>query len=447
MRLHRRSLLLGATALGMAHANAQTVPAQPAGDPATGAASASSPPIDVGDQLADQMSAFIDQGGYAKAQERGELWVVRGTAPVGVPTSNPDWVKYRTIAYTQALLDGQADYVAEQNVRIQTETVRDFYKAANDEPPPYADSKAPGQAAELIRKLLAVGNGQLDAKLRELGVDPKQYEQTPEAQRSDLLRDHLKVKVLKHSLSDVVGLIPVQSFEGTDGAGAMQIGVVGIISSKTRDFAAQVLKSRGAFTADPAHAQDLSALLADKAGLLHDFGVRRMYDAQGLPVLVSFAQWASSYRGQDAAIAATYRDAARHQAEALADGQIADFLKATVIYDQTSTTGAELDRTATVLPDSATVSDTKNAIDELQRNIKRLATVNVTGIHTLGTWSGKHPLADHTIIGVVRVWSAASEQAIHAMQDPHPAAAQTQAAPRGPAGVTQGRTLMNASDF
>ena len=93
-----------------------------------------------------------------------------------------------------------------------------------------------------------------------------------------------------------------------------------------QDFAEQVIKARGEFTPDPARAQDLTERYKDPSQLLQDFGVRRMFDKQGLPVIVSFAQWGSGYRGKDPDFAARYEEAAETQAEALADGQIADFL-------------------------------------------------------------------------------------------------------------------------
>jgi hypothetical protein len=453
--LTRRALLLTGAAFCVAHtqAQAQTTPppAQTAStDVAIAKASVPVEPVDVGAVIENQMQDYITQSGLTPRQARGELWVVSGTAPVAVPASNPDWVKYRMAAYMQALLDTEADYVAAQNLRLQTTTVRDFYKAAGDDVPPYVDPKLPGAASELIRKLLAAGSGQLDAKLRELGIDPKDYEKAPDAQRTALLRDHINTTVLKHSLADVVGLIPLQTFEGQDGAGNYQIGVVGVVSPKMRDLADQLLKARGQFTPEPAKAQDLSKVTADKPGLLHQFGLRWLYDEQGLPVIISFAQWASSYRGPDPSIAATYRDAARHQAEALADGQIADFLKATVVYDQATKAGVELDRTAAALPDSATISDTKTALDEMRRRIVRVATVNVTGIRTLTTWTGRHPLSGQPIIVVVRMWSAAGEQAAHALQASHRVGQPsnpTAPTPDVAAGVTQGNSLMKASDF
>lgn len=410
-------------------------------------ASVSVPPPD--GTLEERMEAFIEQSGFGARAARNELFILQGTAPVQVPTTNPDWVRYRQNAYTSALLDAQAKFVAEQNTQILTKTTLDFFKSANETPPPYVDMKTSGQAADVLRKLLAVANGTLDKELQNLGIDPKQFESMPEAQRSAMLTNHLKTSTIERSFGDTVGLCPVMTFEEwTNGAG--RIGVVAVSSAIMRDFAQQVLRLRGEFPANPAQAQDLSKLTADKTKLISDFGVRRMFDSQGLPVVVSFAQWASAYRGTDPAMAANYRDAAAHQAEAIADGQIADFLKGSISYDRNSTTGQEIDRIAVSLPDSSSVEDTKRLIDEMQKAIKRTANVNLTGLRTLKVWTGQHPAAtDQTIVGVVRMWSAAGEQAMRNRLAPKPAAAAAAASsvPGGATGETQGRKLMNADDF
>lgn len=393
--------------------------------------------------LEERMDQFIDSSGFGARADRNEISILKGTAPVQVPASNPDWLRYRQIAYSAALLDAQADFVAEQNVRIMARTTLDFFKSANETPPPYQDCKTPGQAAAVLRKLLAVAGGKLDKELQDIGINPKDYENAPEPQRSPMLANHLKTNALKRSFGDTIGLCSVMTFEEMQN-GQARIGVVAVTSPIMRDFAQQVLTQQGAFTPDPSHAQDLRQLMSGRQKLISDFGVRRVFDAQGLPAVISFFQWASAYRGKDPAMAATYRDAAARQAEAQADAQLADFLKGSIDYRQDSTVGQEIDRTAESLPDSGSIEDTKRIVDELRRNIVRMASVNITGMRTLKVWNGHHPAApDQTIIGVVRYWSAAGEMAMRSRQAPPSAAVPA----GGASGELQGRKLMDANDF
>ena len=454
-RLGRRAVLLAGAAFGVARAQAQTTPAAPdpapiqaaSADAAIAQASINVAPVDVGARIENQMQDFIDQSGFAPRQARGELWVVQGTAPVSVQANDPDWAKFRMVAYTQALLNAQAQFAKEQGLRIGARAVSEPNKAPSDNVPAFvpapaldtSDANNGSPASNAKRSAKAGANAKTDART----------EAVQEPQRTDLINSKIEANTKRSALADVIGLIPVQTFEGHDGSGHFEIGVVAVISPKMRDFAVQVLKARGEFVPDPSRAQDLSKLTADKSDLLRQFGVRLLYDERGLPAIVSFAQWASHYRGPDPVLAAMYRDAARDQAEALADGQIADFLNASTIYLDNSAAGQDVAQTASVRPGSASAPITADIIDELQKKISRDANVRITGIRTLTTWTGIHPVSGQPIIVMVRMWSAASEQAVRAFQAPRPAAqpAATAAPPTGPAGVTQGNSLMKASDF
>lgn len=442
-----RRAILAAPAVLMFPRHVAAAPAEPPiANQAAEVANASVHPVQDSGAITDRMEAFIDSSGLGARADRNELFILRGVSVVQVPTTNPDWVRYRQIAYSDALLSAQADFVAEQNTHIMARTVGEFYKSANEQPPPYDDTRAPGKAAELLRKIVAVASGKLDNELRGIGIDPAEYAKTPEPQRTPLLAKHLKTQTLERSIGDTIGLCPIQTFEAWDSAGTTRIGVVAVCSGKMRDFAQQVLHMRGEFTPDPGRAQDLRKLFADTSKLVSEFGVRRLFDSQGLPVVISFAQWASPYRGNDPALAADYNESALQQASLLADHQIADFLKGSIEYRKQGAVGQEIDRIASSMPDSTgSIEDTKRIVDQLSRQMIRTASIQIAGERTLRTWSGRHQAVNLPIVGVIRMWSAATEQALHARQSPHTNA--PSGLSPGAAGAAQGRRLMNADDF
>jgi hypothetical protein len=136
----------------------------------------------------------------------------------------------------------------------------------------------------------------------------------------------------------------VQTFEGHDGKGNHQIGLVAVVSPKMKTFAQSVLRLRGNFPADNAKAQDLGALVKDKQALLQDFGIRWIYDQNGLPVLVSFYQWGLDASGNDPVLGAQMRDIAVKKAIELADAQIAQFLAASATLTTKSETGERYEK-------------------------------------------------------------------------------------------------------
>jgi hypothetical protein len=442
--MYRRKLLAGAALFAASPSFAAS------DDQSLDAAKAAlaEPQFDADADIERRMQDFIDANGFSQRRQKGELFVESGKASVKVSPADPNWVKYRMNAYTEAVLNAQAELVAGQSTTIRTKTVLTFFKG-DDVPPPYVSTSGPGQQAELIRKILAVAGGRLDKELRDLDIDPATYNAAPVAQKTTLLTDHLKSSTMERSVGDTIGCCPIKTFEGHDTTGQYCVGVVIVTSNKIRDFTRQVLSARGEIEPDPSRAQDLSKVYADEGALMADFGVRSLFDSQGLPVIISFGQWASSYHGADTSMASTYREAAQRQAVMTADGQISEFLKGAVTYDRSGTVGQEIDRIGSALPDSATVDDYKKVIDEQRRSIVRTSQIQITGLTTLRKWTGLHPASKTPVVGVIRMWSAANEKGARAMIAP-PGTAQRSAPtapPGGTSGSTESRQLMNALDF
>jgi hypothetical protein len=415
---------------------------------AKAAATATDP--DPSQLVQDQMDVYVRQSGFQVREQAGELKIVQGIGNVDVPTTNPDWISQRSIAYDEALLNGIAEYVKQQGERITNDTVRSFYQAAHQEPPPYDKNQTPGQSAELLRKILALGNAQVDSELQKLGVDPKQYAASPESQRYTQLSNTLIKKNIRQAFGDIVGLTPVKTFEGTDGKGNYSIGVVAVVSPAMREFAQQVLRAHGEFAPAPARAQDLDKVLGDQTALISQFGVRRMFDGNGLPVIVSFAQWAPAGNSDDPSVNGAYRQAAFSQAEERADGQISDFLAGSAEYSDESDTGHKMEKIAERLPDNYTQQDavTKDVINGMMNEMRTRSNIHITGVATFRKWSIKHPVSGQPVVGVVRVWSAAGEKAMRTIRDGRSSALPAGTPPtKGTAGVTSGPDLMKPDDF
>ena len=447
----RHILLLALVAALPALAHAQQQPA--GGDPTRAVAQAvvEGGDVDVTQNINDQMDAYLEKSGFQKRAAQHELSILRGTSAVLVPSTDRDWVLQRSAAYDDALLQAESRYVQQQGLRITDETTQELFKAANQVPPAYSSGSTPGKEAELLRKIIAVANGTLDGELRKLGVDPKDYNEAPPPQRLLQLQNALKRRTVRQAAGELTGLLPVQTFEGQDGKGNYTIGVVAVVSPLLKDLARQVKAAHGQLQPDPSRAQDLTLLYVDRGQLIHDFGVRALFDDTGLPVLVSFAQSASSYAGGDPAVADQYKQVAMEQAESKADAQIAEFLSGSMEFTSESETGRSLEKAAERLPDGYVQDDAaaKTMVDGLMTTLRARASAQVTGIRTLHSWSGKYPDTGQKIIGVIRMWSAGDEKAVRTLRDQHgtvdasPAIQQPQGVPF----VTKGRDLMNAGDF
>lgn len=397
-----------------------------------------------------QIDAYLEE---AALLGRNDLSVVTAIADVRVSASHPDWVRHRMLAYDRAMMAAQADYAQQQGKRIATDTVNSMFHAADQEPPPYNPGAegAPGQLNDILRKVAGFVGGKLDEKLRELNIDPKEFERAAPPQRYVQLREAFNKTVVSRAIGDLVGMTPVKTFEGGDGAGNYRIGVVAVVSQASRELAQQVLRARGQFPADPARAGRPREVLRDKDDLVSQFGIRRMFDEEGSPVIISFGQWSIAPGSSGAAAEAMYR-VAMQQAKSLADAQIAEFLSASATYEDKTQVGDMVEKAASRLQDGYVSQEAEmvKLLDGLSQSTRRQAQAQITGLKDLATWNHRHPETKHLIVGVVRIWSAAQERTVRAIRDQRPVpAAATGPAPRGdaPASVRAGRSLMRPEDF
>jgi hypothetical protein len=122
-------------------------------------------------------------------------------------------------------------------------------------------------------------------------MDPKEYNEAPPAQRYIQMQNSLKRKTVRTASGEPVGLLPVQTFEGHDRQDNYAIGVVAVVSPAMKYLARQVLTTHGEIAPvapDPSRAMDVPQPFSEKTQLIRDFGVRRLFDSDGLPIVVSF---------------------------------------------------------------------------------------------------------------------------------------------------------------
>jgi hypothetical protein len=441
-RLTRRAALMGSMGFGSLAVMPRLHAQQAGTDPAVAAVDQTA--YEATANLEDTIQHYIERMGF---RTQPGLMFEFATASVPKPGSDPEWAKLRSIAFDQALLDAQAKIVQAENSTIQADAVSRLFRAGNEEPPPFqsSDLNQPGKIADIARKIVGLTGAKFDAALREEGIDPAELERAPEPQRHVQLANAIRSRSVTRAVGVLSGFVTVKSFESHDGNGNFLIGTVIVGSQRIKAVVQQIVTRRGEFQPDMERARDVHAIVADRQALVDDFGVRLVYDEAGLPVIVSFAQWGISYRGNDRNRMEMELGAAGQQVRATADRQIAEFLAASGQYERTTETGREIEAVAQRhadgyderQPSIVTVTD---AMLNLMRRRAKLN--NFTGLTTLASWSQRHPVTRQQLIGCVRAWSAAAERDIRSSGE-----AARPATPQGPPGTRSSRDLMNSRDF
>ena len=168
--------------------------------------------------------------------------IAYGDAIVKVKSDNYKWIDARSMAYTEALIDAYTKIALEQsttNQNIILKELIDDQTPLNEEDlkteqkegtvwnkiEDFAGEKTAKQLDVLLDKAVALTGGKLDQELEKLGIDSTQYKAAPKEKKKTLLKSAITQKSITKALADTSGMIPLQTFEGTDGKGNYAVRV------------------------------------------------------------------------------------------------------------------------------------------------------------------------------------------------------------------------------
>jgi hypothetical protein len=349
-----------------------------------------------------------------------------GEATLSVDPGNPAWGRSRIAAFDNALINAQSEFIRFQMNNILTESTRSIMEDDSynwPKPPSEQPKETVSMVRQIFRKILAVQDEKLNRKLRDLGLDPESYEPGPLTTREDHFTQKLLQRTVSSAVGKLAGLITLQTFEGRDDKGLHKIGVIVVYSPNFRQFAHDML--HGTSRIDPKKAKTtplLEQIGTAPATLSKQFGVRRVFDEKGMPVLVCFGQWSSLDRGGSERQQERRRDNAARIARSNADAALALFVNGGLNFSSETVTGEMIEEYTETTHNSDGSTFMTDAVDTgflsvLNEQVKRRAQVTLSGIHDLHTWSYRHPEYDHEMIGVIRAWSPDAAEAADALRN------------------------------
>lgn len=374
------------------------------------------------EMIFEQRDAYLkDKGlGLGSSGNPGHAFIDWGVATVSHDPTHPSWAKSRQLAYEAAYINAQASYIQRMRSQLTVDTVREI--AADDSDRSLLrgmDSEDEQTRASAIReKLLALTEAELDRLLIDLGVDPEQFDAKPKAQKVDLYTGELIKTTTTRAVRSLAGVRPLMTFEGVDDRGVHKIGVLIVQSPKLRSVAAmmQVDHAKPVTTA-AGGPSILEQLPEDRSKLIADFGVRVLPDENGQLTVVSFGQWAArGGQGSDRA-QERRRDNAFNAARDQAQAAMAEFANSTLSYTREQTVGEVVQEYLVKNPDGFVEErEIVEVIDKVRQSMKRRASLEITGIETVTTWSAPHPKHEHEIVGVVMMWNPSTAESVRQVE-------------------------------
>ncbi len=362
----------------------------------------------------------------AKRAELGELVSLRSdTVSIDQYVTQPGFTKSRDFAYAKALANVQAKFIVKKQADLSAQIATERYDA---EPAPgdleFTDEDPGDEWVRIGGKLLRLTEAKLDNALREEGVAVEEIEEATREKRFDLFRESITRRSSRSAFGSAAGLIPVKSFEAVDCSGRAAVSILAVYSEKNREFVTAI-HEKHSFKPDPDRVAEVPFISSvdteiQDGSILYEWGIRKLYDTSGLPLLASYGQW--GYVPQEGMPKANERRrrSALIQADAGAIEQLTLFLNS----DSQFLSEASREEFANSFlrlienPDGTQrriEEDVSAIVQKSSERFRTSGTARVTGLSDPIHWDLKYPHNDAQarVVGSVVYWSPRAEDAIN----------------------------------
>jgi len=372
--------------------------------------------------------------------------------PVALPDTDPQFGTALINAYDKAMLGIYEQYGMDMYGRVFTEEMRKFFQdsstnAAQIELPQRVDSGFFAKLLSILDKQLEVADKELDKKLIELGVDPAELKKMTPKAKKDLFKDTFIKKTVKRASGDISGIFTVQSAYASDDKGNHVVGLIAVVSPKTKQIAKDIRYRRKSLI--KGKGRNISELIpSEPQALARTVGTRLAYDEKGRPTIISYGL--SSYvPDRDSYINVRLKQDAIGSAIASADAQIALLVNGFLTAKETKKRGETVNRYVEreLKPDAETIERTiKNIIDTTYKEAKATASMNLQGVSTVKKWRYTLP-SGQKMVGAVRVWSYSTLDAVKKFKEGYKPKQSAAKKPKSARRFQESRIINDINDF
>lgn len=379
--------------------------------------------------LDDFFDEFANQFGIDYGVENKGKVFFTGSATVALPATDPSFAKAVNLAYDNAMLNMQADFVRDAFGRQSTVMLQKFFQDDSTNAREFEKLPPEGRFAQLLGKTINLVGAKLDSALAEMGVVVP--EGLTQERKKVLFADSFVQKISAAAFGNMQGLIPVQSsmtkVEGSDQY--YSIGVIAVMSDKTKQVANDMRQKRASLVTGKGRAVR-DVLPTDNEGFINEHGIRLIYNESGAPMIMSYGQW-SFQPASDAYMNNRKKEAAMEQATARADSAVAAFINTSLEFKRVAENSLEIENslTETVNRDNTTVTEktAKEIIDITTKEVSARSSMQLRGLRTLKRWTARDENGVE-YVGVVRFYTHENVENTNKMIAP-PTASKASAVP------------------
>ena len=364
--------------------------------------------IDADDKIQEAFDAFIaakaDAGfsSFGKPhRQSGIIYYAEMAAVKGAGAKDKGFISARQEAFMLAYRRIREDFVKyslDSKIRstIESEFMHDTSAEGVQDPIQMS------QIERLSKKILALSEAELNKRLEAAGLAASEFA-TPPAKRKALSEKILDTAAI-HAFSSCAGISVVKTMEARGDDDCWTIGVIAKFDPMYVYYADCFARLVRPEPSKPG----IDVGLMVKGDLSQNFGTRFFYDEDGMPGLITFAQW-----GVESSTDRTERklreDDAKRSAENRALTDQNDFIVGSMTFDEASKAGEEWSKTIAYDEDGLPVaSSIEHTISEYaNRKSSSSAYLSMGGRDKFPTRVVSHPVTGQRIAVATVYWSYA----------------------------------------
>ncbi|MCR8679704.1 MULTISPECIES: DUF6844 domain-containing protein [Campylobacter] len=357
----------------------------------------------------DFFDEFKDEFGIEYGITKDGKTFYTGSSEVMLKPTDKNFARSLQNAYNRAMLKLQGEFIKDAFGRIATSSINRYKTDQSDNAREFEELPKGGIISQILGKLTQLASAQVDKALNELGVETQGLQ---EERKKELLKDEFTKKTVIKAFGNMSGLVPVKTVITQTKRGNYKIGVIAVMSEKTRQIAKD-MKNRTPWIIKAKGGKPVVEYLPkQKAGFIQEYGIRLVYDENGAPIILSYGNW-GYLPDANSKIADRQESIAKDSASSQADAGIIEFISTSVSFADERETGEALNQnikeTRNLLSNDIQIQEEalESIIDRVSQTIKTNASGNIRGIRTLKRW-------DYTdengveYVGVVRYYSYAN---------------------------------------
>ncbi len=368
-----------------------------------------------------------------------------GRAVVELPATDPNFSKALNIAFDKASLAMQAEFVRNTFGSQSSEIAQKLFKDESSNAREFEKLPAEGRFAQIVDKVVKLTGAKLDSALEELGIEPQNL---TEERKKDLALNSIVQQISETAFGTMQGLVPVQTGMTELGDGYYEVGVIAVMSPKTKQIANDMRQKRASLITGKG--RQLNDVLPESdEDYISEHGIRLVYNENGAPVIISYGQW-SYDAGKNPAATSRNKNIAIKQATSRADAAVSAFINTSLQMKMNTKVGEILKTTITETTRGSDVAleekDSNDIIDIISEDITTRSSTTLRGLGTLNTWSAKDANGV-AYAGAVRYYSYDNVENANRMIAPASSqGAKAQSAPKSSQSVTRKSRVVNDMD-